>query len=85
MHDTVLGFPIHVGRSRALIALDVVPGHRQGGRVAHEVEEVVEPLRWIVLCPLVQLRLDLKYPGTRLNEASVWSIPIQGCFSSYPR
>ena len=46
--------------------------------MAHQVEEVIEPLTRIVLCPLVQLRLDLEYPGPRLSEVGAWSVPIQG-------
>jgi hypothetical protein len=78
MLDVILGSAVYAGRPGASVALDAVPSHREGGRVAHKIEEVVEPLTWFVLCPLVQLHLDVEYPGTGLNEVHVWRVPIQG-------
>ena len=82
MLDVPTALAIDARCPRAAISLDAVPGHRKGGRVTHEVEEVIEPLVRIRGCPLVQLRLDVEYPGPRLDEVGTQSVAIQrGIFS----
>jgi hypothetical protein len=67
--DGADGFAVHAGGARTPVALDPVPSHKQGGRVADEVEQLHEPTTGIVVRPSVQLGLDPQYPRLRLGEA----------------
>src|SRR6266542_2802744 len=64
--DVVGGLAIHPGRAGSLVAPHPTPPNQQERRVAHEVEQIIEPASRIVGCPSVQLGLDPQYPRLRL-------------------
>jgi hypothetical protein len=64
--DVVGRLAIHTRSARAPIAPDPPPGYEQEGWVVDEVVEIDEPTMRVIGGPLVQLGLDLQYPGQGL-------------------
>jgi hypothetical protein len=59
------GQPVHPGGVRTGVARDPVKRHEQRRRVAHEVEQVIEPAVGIGRRPTVKLGLHPRYPRPR--------------------
>ena len=64
--DVPDGLPVHAGCACTLVPLDPYPSCEQEGRVADEIEEVVERAILMFTSPSVQLGLHLQYPGRGL-------------------
>jgi hypothetical protein len=74
---------IDAGSLRPPVVLDLVPRYEERGMIADQVEEVVKPLRLVLLRPPVQLPLDMEYPLSRLGEAWPRNVAIQRHISSF--
>src|SRR6266498_5431344 len=62
------GLAIHAGRLGALVVPHPIPRHQKERRVGDKVVQIVEPAVRIVVCPPVQLGLDLQYPPLGLTQ-----------------
>jgi hypothetical protein len=74
--DGVCGSPVHSGRAGTLVSPDPVPRHQKERGVGHEVEQIVEPAMRIIVCPTVQLGLDLQYPQFRPEQGGLQLIGV---------
>jgi len=73
------GLTVNPRRSGTLVTLDPVPRHREKARVAHEIEQVVEPAAVIGFRPTVQLCLHARYLRPRLTEARPQGTGLHQC------